>query len=378
MNARADDPLVSMRRTWRRRGIEITLAAVLAAAGVAFAARRLHGRAEIVRVRDDQVAVVLDRWNGSTRVTSVPGFLLRFPWLQEVTLLDRSPRSLEIELPAGGAAAGTKATETRLALRADDSSSVHIDHVVVQYTVPPEAATTVLADLGPGDDPPRGLLAVHVRAALRDEFGRASPEEIARGERVTEALAVATARVQAAMAPHGIAVLAITAGKPEFDSVYEDTIGRTKTFRQQTDELVERTERLEREREASESAVAKKKEVDLAKLEGDLVRDRGQSLRDDRLARQEADDFFRAQARTGEAARMEKEGQAELVKARHVAAARDVLRDGADLEAAGELPVRKALVEKLAGIRIDLVPPPREDAVARTSGAAASHDRTKP
>ena len=35
----------------------------------------------------------LDRWNGETRVTSVPGFVVRMPWLQEVTLLQRSPGS---------------------------------------------------------------------------------------------------------------------------------------------------------------------------------------------------------------------------------------------------------------------------------------------
>jgi hypothetical protein len=343
----------------------VLLAVLLAPIGVELVARRLHGRRELVRVGDDQIGVVLDRWTGKARVTSVPGYLLRAPWLQEITLLPRSPRTLAVGTPG----ATEPGAAQRLLVRAEDGSTFRLGHVAVQYAVPPEAATTKLEDLGPEEDPPRGLLAAHVRAIVRDEFGRVSPEELARGERVGDVLAAATARLQAAMASHGIAVLSITAGKPEFDEAYEDTIGRAKTFRQQADELAESTERLAREREASEVSIAKKKEVELSRLEGELVRDRGAAVRDDRIARQEADDFFRGQARSGESARIEKQAQAELVKARHTAAARDVLRDGADLELAGELPVRKALVEKLAGIRIDLVPPVRDEAPGRETGA---------
>jgi hypothetical protein len=363
-------------RRWIR-ALEILLAVLMAPVLVAVAARKLHGKTELVRVGDDQVAVILDRWSGAARTTSVPGFVLRLPWLQEITLLQRSPGSLVIgALPKGTEAAGANpAAGSKLLVRARDGSSFRVEQVVVQYAIVPEAAATVLDELGPGAGAAPTLLAGHVRSILRDEFGRVSAEETSRGEKMQDVQSATAARLQAAVAPHGIAILGVTVAKPEFDSVYEDTIERTKTFRQQADELAERTEQAERGRAAREAAVGKKKEVELAKLEGDLVRDRGLAVRDARLARQEADDFYRAQASEGEAARRANEAQAAIVKARNVAAAREVLRDGVELELAGELPVRKALVEKLGQIQIDLVPRPREAGVASTVPASGSKTR---
>lgn len=362
MRAReSENPPERPRRRWVLV-LEFLVAALLAPILILFAARRLHGKSELVRVGDDQVAVILDRWSGETRVTSVPGFVLRLPWLQEITLLQRSPSSLVIgALPTGGDGAGAAtAPGAKLLVRARDGSSFRVEQVVVQYAIVPEAAATVLDELGPGANAAQGLLAAYVRSILRDELGRASAEETSRGEKIQDVVSATTARLQAAVAPHGIAILGISIAKPDFDAVYEDTIERTKTFRQQADELAERTDQTERGRAAREAAVAKKKEVELAKLEGDLVRDRGLAVRDARLARQDADDFFRAQAMEGEASRLANEAQAALVKARNVAAARDVLRDGVELELAGDLPVRKALVEKLGEIQIDLVPRPRD------------------
>ena len=342
--------------------VELVAAALLAPILILLAARKLHGKSELVRVGDDQVGVILDRWSGETRVTSVPGFVLRLPWLQEVALLQRSPSSLVIGAPtkAGEGAAAAANAGSKLFVRARDGSSFRVEQVVVQYAIVPEAAATVLDNLGFGGGVAQGLLAAYARSILCDELGRATAEETSRGEKLQDAVAATTARLQAAVLPHGIAILGISIAKPDFDAVYEDTIERAKTFRQQADELAEKTEQTERGRVAREAAVAKKKEVEFAKLEGDLVRDRGLAMRDARLARQEADDFFRAQAREGEASRLANEAQAALVKAKNVAAARDVLRDGVELEQAGDLPVRKALVEKLGEIQIDLLPRPRD------------------
>lgn len=355
---------------------EILAAALIAPFLVALAARKLHGKSELVRVGDDQVAVILDRWNGEARATTVPGFVLRLPWLQEITLLRRSPDALVIRAQAGDAAAGSLVP--KLPVRARDGSSFRVEQMVVQYAIVPEAAATALDELGQGADAAHGMIGAYARAILRDELGRASAEETSRGEKIQDVVGAVTGRLQAAVAPHGIAILGVSIAKPDFDGTYEDTIGRTKTFRQQADELAEQTEQIERGRAAREAAVAKKKEVELAKLEGDLVRDRGLAVRDARLARQEADDFFRSQAMTGEAARQENEAQAALVKAQNVAAARDVLRDGVELELAGELPVRKALVEKLGQIQIDLVPRPRDGDSRGSSTQASSKTQALP
>lgn len=366
MQAKTDDRASRRMPLWFL-AVEILSAVLLAPILIGLAARKLHGKSELVRVGDDQVAVILDRWNGKSRVTSVPGFVVRLPWLQEITLLPRSPSSVVIGAAPSDGNVPTDQSK-RLFVRARDGSSFRVEQAFVQYAISPEAAATVLERLGPDANGAQGLIGAHVRSILRDEFGRVTAEEISRGEKIQDVVSITTARLQAAVAPHGIAVLGITIAKPEFDAVYEDTIERTKTFRQQADELAEKTDQIERGREAKESAVSKKKAVEFAKLEGDLVRDRGTAIRDSRLARQEADDYFVAQSKAGEAARLEKTAQAALVKARNVAAARDVLRDGVELEAAGDLPVRKALVEKLGEIQIDLVPRPRD------SGARAETD----
>ena len=373
MHAGTSEPSSRRRRRLWGLALEFVAAALLAPILMLLAARKLHGKTELVRVGDDQVGVILDRWSGETRVTSVPGFVLRLPWLQEVSLLQRSPSSVVI------------GASPKLLVRARDGSSFRVDSMVVQYAVVPEAAATVIDELGPGAVLAQGLLAAHARSILCDELGRATAEETSRGEKLQDVVSATTARLQAAVAPHGIAILGISISKPDFDAVYEDTIERAKTFRQQADELAEKTEQAERGRAAREASVAKKKEVEFAKLEGDLVRDRGLAVRDARLSRQEADDFFNAQAREGEASRLGNEAQAALVKARNVAAARDVLRDGVELEQAGDIPVRKALVEKLGEIQIDLVPRPREsdgrariDTEAPVSAKATGGARAKP
>jgi regulator of protease activity HflC (stomatin/prohibitin superfamily) len=356
----SEPPPTKRRRRWTR-ALEILTAASLAPWLIAIAARKIHGNSELVRVGDDQVAVVLNRWTGEMRATSVPGLLFRIPWLQEITLLDRSPSTIVIRGATVNDSPAGADPDLELDVRSSDGSSFRVDEIVVQFAIVPESAVSALDELGFEPAAPHAVLSAHARSILRDELGRATAEEISRGEKTQEVVNATTARLQAAVAPHGIAVLGVSFAKPRFDEVYEDTISRAKTFRQQADELSERTEQLERGRAARESAVVKKKEIELAKLVSDLVRDRGHAVRDAKIARQEADDYFRARTREGEAAKLEKEAQAALVEARNIAAAGDVEREGAELEAAGDLPVRKALVERLGEIQIDLVPRPRPE-----------------
>ena len=358
-----------MRSPRWRRALEILVAACVAPVLVVLAARKLHGNPELVRVGDDQVAVILDRWSGETHSTSAPGYQPRIPWLHEITLLERSPQTLVVKPGSVNASPPSADPNAKHLVRSSDGSSFRIAEIAVQIAIQPEAAATVIDELGSAPDAAHAIVGAHARSILRDELGRATAEEISRGERTQEVVGATTARLQAAMAPHGIAILGVSFTKPAFDEVYEDTIGRTKTFRQQADELAERTGQIERSRPSREASVAKKKELELAKLEGDLVRDRGAALRDARIAKQEADDVYRTRVSEGEATRLEKEAQAALLKAKNVAAARDVLRDGVDLEAAGDLPVRKALVEKLGEIQIDLVPRPRDGEATARSGS---------
>jgi hypothetical protein len=357
-----------------RRGrwiLPIVLSLLLSPALLWLGAYRRTGDSGLVHVADDQIAVILDRWSGERRVVSRPGYVAFLPLLQKVHLLDRSPRALVMQgsRPDGGDRV------PQLMARAKDGSSFWFGNVELQYALVPEASAAVLDDAGSegtekggaskGAVVKKGLLLAQARSILRDEFGRYTSEEVARGECIQPATRAAFARLNAALRPHGIEVLGISAGQPSFDKAYEDAIARRKTFDQDAEQLQAQLERLEKDKTQREARAREDKEVEMKKLEGDLVRDLGAAVRDDIRIRQDADDFFLDEQKAGLAMKLEKQGQAALLKARYVGAARAVYKEGLDLERSGDLPVREALVKKLAGIQFDLLPYSRDPAPHR-------------
>src|SRR5689334_25128234 len=87
---RAASPMIPSPESARRRrtgrlleiGASLVLAAVLVYAGVV---RRTHDTG-LVRVADDQVAVIVDRSSGTSRVVQRPGYLPFVPLLEKVHL----------------------------------------------------------------------------------------------------------------------------------------------------------------------------------------------------------------------------------------------------------------------------------------------------
>ncbi len=365
-----------------RRGVvhvlELTGTLLLAAVFVYLGVEHRTGDTGLARVADDQVAVVVDRGNGTSRTVQRPGYVLFVPLLQKVHRLDRSPRVLRME----GNKPDGRDRVPQLFARAEDGSSFWLKDVEVQYALLPEAASAVLEDAGPDVVVKPSLLAAAARSTLRDELGRFTSEDVARGECLQAVKRDAAARLNALLRPHGIEVLGISLGKPMFDDAYEDAIRRRATFAQEVEELEGRLARLEKEQEQKEAAVRKDKDVELRKLEGISAQNLAAARRDDIRVRQEADDAARALLEGGRTAKRAKELQAELLKAKYVAAARGVYREGLELASAGELPVRAALVRKLAGIQFDLVPYSRDPAPQRieyeTSSSNPSSSKGRP
>lgn len=346
------------------------LATALVYAGV----ERRTGDTGLARVADDQVAVVVDRSDGSTRVVQQPGYVLFVPLLQKVHRLDRSPRVLRME----GNRPDGRDRVPQLIARAKDGSSFWLKDAEVQYALVPETVSAVLDDAGPDVAVGSSLLAAASRSVLRDELGRFTSEEVARGECLQDVKREAAAGLNAILRPHGIEVLGISIGKPVFDDAYEDAIKRRATFAQEVDELKGRLARLEKEQEQKEAALRKNKEIESLKLEGSLVQGLATARREDVRVRQEADDAARALLEGARTARHEKELQAQNLKAKYVAAARGVYREGLELEGSGELPVRAALVRKLSGIQFDLVPYSRDPAPQRVEYDNLPPARGKP
>jgi hypothetical protein len=266
----------------------------------------------------------------------------------------------------------------QLIARAKDGSSFWLKDAEVQYELVPETVSAVLEDSGPDGVAGSALLVASARSILRAELGRFTSEEVARGECLQDVKREAAAGLNAILRPHGVEVLGISIGKPVFDDAYEDAIKRRMTFAQEVDELKGRLARMGKEQEQKEAAVRKDKEVEMRRLEGSLAQGLAAARRDDVRVRQEADDAARALLEGARTARHEKELLAANLKAKYVAAARSVYREGLELEGAGELPVRAALVRKLSGIQFDLVPYSRDPAPQRVEYEGALPPRGKP
>jgi hypothetical protein len=367
------DPTPRARRTFSWL-VEATATLLLATALVYAGVERRTGDTGLARVADDQVAVVVDRSDGSTRTVQQPGYVLFVPLLQKVHRLDRSPHVLRME----GNRPDGRDRVPQLIARAKDGSSFWLKDAEVQYALVPETASAVIEDVGPELAADSALLAAAARSILRDELGRFTSEEVARGECLQDVKRDAAVGLNAVLRPHGLEVLGISIGKPVFDDAYEDAIKRRTTFAQEVDELKGRLSRLEKEQEQKEAAIRKNKEVERRKLEGSLAQGLANARREDVRVRQEADDAARALLEGARTARHEKELQAENLKAKYVAAARGVYREGLDLEGSGELPVRAALVRKLAGIQFDLVPYSRDPAPQRVEYDVPPPIRGKP
>jgi hypothetical protein len=349
---RMDAPPRSPSRRIALRILEPALVLGLAAALVAYGTWRRTGDTGVARVADDEVAVVVDRASGASRVEPSPGRILFRPLIDKVHVLDRSPRSLRME---GSRTAG-EGRVPQLIARARDGSSFRLSSVEIQYALVPEAAAGVLEDSGVDWARRTKLLAAAARSVLRDELGRVTAEEIVGGARGPEVAAAAMLRLNAMLAPHGVEVLGVVLGKPGFDEEYEEAIRRRAAFAQEAERLDAELSRLEADRPRKEAAAVREKEVELASLEGVLAVDRGVARSEAIRVRQEADDVYASEVAAGLATRKEKEDRAALQRERYTAAAREVYREGVELERQGELAVRAALVRKLAGIQFEVAP----------------------
>ena len=335
-----------------RTSIELLCAVAAAALLIGYGVWLRTGDTGVARVADDEVAVVLDRWSGDRRVETSPGRIIFVPLLEKVHVLDRSPRSLRME---GSRAVGNDRVPQLIA-RARDGSSFRMNAVEVQYALVPELAALVLEDSGIEWSSRTKLLAAAARSVLRDELGRFTAEEVVRGTRLPEIAAAAASRLDALLRPRGIEILGVVLGKPGFDEEYEEAIRRRATFAQEAERLDADLSRALQDRTRKEALAAREKEIELRKLEGTLAVGLGVARAESIRVRQEADDHYASEVRTGAATRKEKEDRAALQKARYIAAARDVYREGVELERSGEIAVRAALVKKLAGIQFDLAP----------------------
>lgn len=325
------------------------------------------GDVGIVRVGDDQVAVVLDHWSGRARAVTTPGRRVFVPWLQQVLLLDKSP----IEYRFGGNEKGAANRYPRLLVRADDGSSFWFDAFSLSYALLPAEAARVLFDSGPGELYQKELVNAFARSVLRDEFGRFSAEEVVRPENLQLARTRARDRMNALLHPHGVDVLEIAAAKPRFDQAYEKAIERRKVGNQEVEHLRVMTQKLEQERIQRIAKLKKEKESQMRVLEGDLVRNRIAAEQEAIKTRRDADIFVMQKGEEARVARTRKEQEASALEATFTKEAEGMSERAKALEAQGADAVRAALIDKLVNIEFTLMPYRRDPSPERVEHTGA-------
>jgi hypothetical protein len=351
-------------RPGARRGFalwEIALALLLAPFVLLFALRRWSGQSGLARIGDDQLAVVIDGWTGARELVTTPGYRTYLPWLQQVETLGRAPATLRF---AGGERQG-RACSPRLIVRARDGSTCWFEQLQLLYGLRSERAAEVLDDAGPGESWQSELVAFYARSILRDEFGRYATEELAQVQNLRAAARAAQERLDRALEPHGIELLEIATPQPSFDKAYEDHIQRRKLNDQEGARLALQLDELAEERSQREAAARRVKEVEYEKLAGNLARDLKLAQNEELRLHGESDRYYLERVRAAEATRLEKQSAAGALREKYAAYAQDLERQSKDLERYGELAVRMALVDKLAGIEFSLVPYSRDPAPQR-------------
>jgi hypothetical protein len=343
------------------RWLEVLLGLVLAPLVVGFGLRRITGNDGLARVSDDEAAVLVDYASGDKSLVTMPGYRAYVPWLQEVFRFDKSPNAFVMK----GNAKGDANHAPRLLVRANDGSSFWFEEFVLQYALIPDRAPFVLEDSGPADQFKEYLVRVHARAILRDEFGRFSAEDVVKPENLQAATRAALEKLNAVLQPHGIEVLEISTAKPAFDKTYEEKVARRKTASQEIEHLRAEIDTLAQEKLSREQAVQVDKDIEMKKLEGNLVRDIGSAEKELIRAKAEADLVYLDRVSLARSIQLEKTTQAAGLTTKYTALFGDAKAHALALESRGEAAVRAALIDKLPRIEFNLVPYSRDPAPQR-------------
>lgn len=332
--------------------------AALALTGIGMA---LTGKLGVVEINPEQLGVKVNYLTESLTPIQQPGYQFFVPFIQEVFVLDRRPQNFVMK---GNRYEGG-AVVPYLTVRANDGSNFRFDNIEIQYSLIPSQVDGALLSSGPGDAYKQEWVKSFARSILRDEFGRYSAEQIANPSTLQLAFAEGRRRLDEALRPFGLQILAIPQQKPNFDAEYERAIEDRKVVDQDVERLVAMSDQLRRERDQRLAAVEKDKSIELAQLIGELDRERLEATRQATLLRRAADAYRIERVSEGASKQAELEAKAKGLVEKYTKEAEGVVAQAEALEKQGEVVVREALIQRLAGIRFTLAPYSRDSAPTR-------------
>jgi len=319
------------------------------------------GRAGIVEVLDNEVAVIVNYATGSYEVVNRPGYKVFMPFMEQAFKFDKSPQEFKMVGDQDIDANNVR----KLTVRANDGSNFWFEELTIQYSLLPSGANIVLDDSGAGAAFKQNWVRTFARSILRDEFGKYSSEEAANATTYTEATTLAMDRLNSALNPHGIEIKRIVTPKPKFEPRYEKAIADRKVANQKVEELKGKAVQLEQERLRRLGEIERDKATEYEFRIGELEANR--------IAAERAAVKLKATAEAGKISELAL-GQAleqqltEKARGLSEQARKEAegLRARVDSVATrGEILVREKLAEKFAQIIFEIVPYRRDPAPVR-------------
>ena len=183
------------------------------------------------RVREGEVAVLVNNVSGSISVEEQVGYRLVIPWVFSFYRLDRRVRSISMSEQGGGGSDAGDAVKIKTA----DGSNVSLD-IQATYRLLPGSAADVLRDAGPGVAFGELWVRSAVRAIAAREFGKLTTEQVydstLRNERAQSALAA----LNEELATRGIEIVVLVPQDFRFYKEYEEIIKKKKLADQEVEE----------------------------------------------------------------------------------------------------------------------------------------------
>ena len=235
----------------------------------------------------------------------------------------------------GDPAEGDRAVNDALYFKTVDGNDIAVD-VTIAWSVDPQKAPYALQFVGSNTDEIEDKLVRPVaRTVVRDVLNRLSSEEYYVAARRYEMAAKAKDRLNGVLSNEGVLINEVLLGEHQFNQTYEQTIRDKKVAEQEAERVV------------SEQAAAEEElRRDMEKVKGEISRAYAEADGRAKKRRLEGDAIYYEKKREAEAIRIEKRAQADAL----------IERAKALQGSGGKNMVKLKVAEKLHGKKIIFVP----------------------
>lgn len=239
-------------------------------------------RHSVTRVRENQVGIRIDNLRGRMVLEERVGFHFLIPYVTSFHVLDRTLQKLELNW------ADRSGSGRDVKLKTTDGSNVSLD-VSVTFKIKPSEAVNILRRSGKGMQFAGTWMEPFVRQACLSSFGELTTEEMYDASRRDEKARAALKKLNEALGPQGLEVVALIPGEFRFYREYEQVIQEKKLADQQVEEQQAQARALLEDQQRQLVEARKKAETRIAQSEGQFVSQLIQAQTTAETTRKEAD-----------------------------------------------------------------------------------------